>query len=349
MKRSGRIVVVMLALLAGFAYFSLWANRLPDQLPTGHQHDYQLNPPGLADLEPGDIDPGVPVLCYHYFRAGFDPGYLLRVAGSVFFGMPALRAKEFWTTPVGEFERHLRYFRDTDTRVMTLDEVADLNDANLPLPDRAVIITIDDADHSAYELAFPLLRKYEMKAHLFVPTAMVGARWAGLAICDWDEIREMSESGHILVGSHTRHLHFKIPTQGRPEPVFLHPDLVPADVREDNRKRLASADDMGLGLPNPNDVERALHGPLGPVAEDLLASRLDIRANIGRDPVWLCWPYGFAESPLDSLAGRLGYRGTVSLRPSTYGAGESTGHVGRFSLTAKTTLERLMKVFPVTP
>ena len=47
----------------------------------------------------------------------------------------------------------------------------------------AAVLTIDDADRSVYELAWPLLRKYGMRAHLFVPTAKVGTSWSELEVC----------------------------------------------------------------------------------------------------------------------------------------------------------------------
>ncbi|MDX2473438.1 MAG: hypothetical protein QNL91_06975, partial [Candidatus Krumholzibacteria bacterium] len=116
---------------------------------------YHLDPPELGLTTAPGFESGVPVLCYHYFRSGFDPGYLAKVFGAVMFGMPSLGPREFWTTPMGEFEKHLRYFRDSGTQVMTLDEVADAVAAGQPLPVRAVVLTIDDADESVYRLAYP--------------------------------------------------------------------------------------------------------------------------------------------------------------------------------------------------
>ncbi len=347
MKKSRRIVLVLfLVVVATVGLALVRSNQGPDQLPTGRQHDYQLDPPGLANLEPGDVDPGVPVLCYHYFRGSFDVPYLLKVLGSVFFGMPALGPREFWTTPVGQFERHLKYFQDTDTRVMTLDEVADLLDSGAALPARAVVLTIDDADLSVYEQAWPLLKKYGVKAHLFVPTAMVGTRWSSLNLCTWQQLKEMADSGHVLIDSHTRHLHYKIATSEGPEPVFLHAGSIEDDVVVDNRRRVSGFSVEQWMLDDIGAVNKSLQGLSGAVAEDILASRLDIIQGVGQPPRWLSWPYGFAEDRLDSLTNDLGFRGTVSLRPSTYGPGESTFHVGRFCLTAKTTIDRISLVFP---
>ncbi len=286
---------------------------------------YHLDPPELAVGGFPPIEDGVPVFCYHYFRSGFDGPYLIKVLGSVLFGMPALGPREFWTTPVGEFEKHLRYFRDTDTVVMTLDEVADLLESGADFPVRAVVLTIDDADRSVYELAYPLLRKYGMKAHLFVPTAKVGSPWSDLNICTWEQLREMADSGHIIVESHTRDLHYKVRAGGGLEPVFLHPERIPEQA--------------GNGL-------LPLTGRNAVIAADLVSSRVDIEAGVGTSADWLAWPYGFATDELDSLSREVGFRGTVSLYPEAFTVRDTTLQVGRFALTAKSTLSHIANVFP---
>ncbi len=296
-----------------------------DDPETTELSGYHLDPPELAVGGFPPIEDGVPVFCYHYFRSGFDGTYLIKVLGSVLFGMPALGPREFWTTPVGEFEKHLRYFRDTDTVVMTLDEVADLLDAGADLPARAVVLTIDDADRSVYELAYPLLKKYGMKAHLFVPTAKVGSPWSDLEVCTWEQLSEMAVSGHIIVESHTRDLHYKVRAGGGLEPVFLHPDRIP--------------DQTPHGL-------APFAGPYAAVAADLVSSRMDIKAGVGTSADWLAWPYGFATDELDSLSREVGFRGTVSLYPEAFTVRDTTRQVGRFALTAKTTLSHIANVFP---
>lgn len=302
--------------------------------------DYHLDPPDLANLVIGEIEPGVPVLCYHYFRADFQPGYLMRVLGSVLFGMPALGDREFWTTPRGEFQRHLRWFRDSGTQVMTLDEVADLVEAGSPLPRRAVVLTIDDADDSVYRLAWPLLKEFGVRAHLFVPTSKVGDNWSGLDVCTWQQLGEMADSGAVLVESHTRDLHFKVRTDAGWEPVFWHPETI-SMATDDIRRR--EVDARWDELADERTAERValLSGPSAAVVADLLASRLDIQDGAGVEPRWLAWPYGFANGELDSLARAAGFRGTVSLRPRTFNGRDTTMAVGRMTLTAKTTSDQI--------
>jgi len=313
----------IILLLLGTAV--LLASGCSDDSETTGLSGYHLDPPELATGGFPPIEDGVPVFCYHYFRSSFDGTYLMKVLGSVLFGMPALGPREFWTTPVGEFEKHLRYFRDSGTVVMTLDEVADLLESGADLPARAVVLTIDDADHSVYELAYPMLKKYGMRAHLFVPTAKVGSQWSDLNVCTWEQLKEMSESGHIIVESHTRDLHYKVRAGGGLEPVFLHPGEIPMQTRK------------GIA---------PLEGPNAAVAADLVSSRVDIEAQVGTSADWLAWPYGFATDELDSLSREVGFRGTVSLYPEAFTVRDTTLQVGRFALTAKSTLSHIANVFP---
>jgi peptidoglycan/xylan/chitin deacetylase (PgdA/CDA1 family) len=290
-----------------------------------------LDPPALAgpDVTPAATGTrGVPVLCYHYFRGRFAPGYAARVLGSVLFGLPALGPREFWTTPAVEFERHLRWLQANGRRVLTLDEVADLVAAGAPLPANAVVLTIDDADRSVYEHAFPLLRKYGVKAHLFVPTAHVGRSWSGLKVCTEAQLKEMADSGLVLLESHTHDLHYKVEADGARSPVFLHPERIAAPRRHE-----AAA----LG---------AVPAPLAAVADDLLSSREAIDRLGGRPARWLAWPYGFASPQLDGVARGLGFRGTVSLSPHDFRGDNLALRVGRYTLTAHTTMAQVQAMTP---
>jgi peptidoglycan/xylan/chitin deacetylase (PgdA/CDA1 family) len=339
---SGRLPLLIIAL--GCLALAAGCGDRDDEIASAATEYSHLDPPDLANLLVDEIEPGVPVLCYHYFREDFKAGYLVRVLGSVLLGMPALGDREFWTTPRAEFARHLQWFRDTGTRVMTLDEVADLLDAGEPLPRRAVVLTIDDADRSVYEVAWPLLREYGVRAHLFVPTSQVGEDWSSLQVCSWEELREMADSGAVVVGSHTRDLHYKVKTDAGWEPVFWHPDAVTVEdaiaLRAEVRERWDDLRENGVTA-GPEEI---LADPAGTVLADLLASRLDIADEIGAPAAWLSWPYGFANDRLDSLARVVGFRGTVSLSPHVITDGDSLHAMGRVTLTARNTTGQVKEV-----
>ncbi len=328
---SSLAILVVVVALAGCGH---------DQKP----HIDHLDPSALANQEQFTTSQGVPVICYHYFRPRFAPGYLARVAGSLLFGMPALGDKEFWTLPASEFENHLRFFRDHGIKVLTLDEVAALMDRREDLPERAVVLTIDDAERSVYSVAFPLLRKYGVRAHLFVPAAEVGDRWSGLDMCTWDELKQMQESGLVLLESHTNRLHYKKPLRGVMEPVIWNPELIDQDVEVADLRELNQHQAVMGSLVGSRWAE-LLQGRFRPVTGDLLASRAGILQRTGADARWLAWPYGYGNGDLDSVASEVGFTGTVSLAPREMSAAAGLWDVGRYTVTARTTTADIAALF----
>jgi len=71
-----------------------------------------------------------------------------------------------------EFEAQLEALRSFANPV-SLDEVADAVTHGKPLPDRAVAVTFDDGFDDTFDIAFPLLRRHEIPATVFVSTGHV--------------------------------------------------------------------------------------------------------------------------------------------------------------------------------
>jgi peptidoglycan/xylan/chitin deacetylase (PgdA/CDA1 family) len=62
-----------------------------------------------------------------------------------------------------------------------------------------ICITFDDATRDFYEVVFPLLKTYRLKALLAVPVAFVGKE----GYCTWKELEEMSKSEFVKIASHS--------------------------------------------------------------------------------------------------------------------------------------------------
>ena len=73
------------------------------------------------------------------------------------------------------FERQMRMVAK-HFRVLSCEEVLDALAAGRRLPDRAVMITFDDAYSDFGEIAWPVLRRFALPVTLFVPTAYPGER-----------------------------------------------------------------------------------------------------------------------------------------------------------------------------
>ncbi|MBU0465861.1 MAG: polysaccharide deacetylase family protein [Proteobacteria bacterium] len=66
------------------------------------------------------------------------------------------------------------------------------------MPQKSVVITIDDGYKSVYDIAFPILKQYGFTATLFIYNEFV----SGGSALTWEQIREMKAAG-FEVGSHT--------------------------------------------------------------------------------------------------------------------------------------------------
>ena len=85
------------------------------------------------------------------------------------------------------------------------------------LPNRTVAITIDDAYRSAYDVAWPRLKRAGLPFTLFVSTDAIDD--GGPGFMTWDQIRELRDAG-VTIGAHgAAHPHM--------------PNLTPDEVRTD--------------------------------------------------------------------------------------------------------------------
>ena len=82
---------------------------------------------------------------------------------------------------IEEFRRHLSLLERWGFSSITFDDYRLFKAGEINLPKKPVIITFDDGYVDTYELAFPALKEYGMKAVVFV----VGDR--SLATSVWDE------------------------------------------------------------------------------------------------------------------------------------------------------------------
>ena len=103
------------------------------------------------------------------------------------------------TTPV--FEGQLRLVQERGYRVIPLRVlVASLGGSPAALPDRAVVLTIDDGHRSVYTDLFPLIQRFRIPVTLFIyPSAISNASYA----LTWAQLAEMKASGLVDVQSHT--------------------------------------------------------------------------------------------------------------------------------------------------
>ena len=90
-----------------------------------------------------------------------------------------------------DFVAQMQYLKDNDYQVIALTQLVEFINYNKPLPEKAVVITIDDGWRALYDIAFPILKAFEYPATLFVYTNFIG----GSKALTWDQVKELSGGG----------------------------------------------------------------------------------------------------------------------------------------------------------
>jgi len=123
----------------------------------------------------------VPIIMYHSVSPDASPKNRLAVS-------------------VKAFQRQMRFLKHRHYNVLTLEALADLMKKGKKMPPRTLAITFDDGYKDNYKYAFPILKKYNLPATMFVIINEVGRKQNDRL--SWDEIKAMQSSGIITFGSH---------------------------------------------------------------------------------------------------------------------------------------------------
>ena len=79
-----------------------------------------------------------------------------------------------------------------------MEEIYEYNKGNLALPEKVCVITMDDGWKGCYTEAFPVLKKYNVPATIFIINYYIG----GDEYLNWDETKEMFDSGLVKIHIH---------------------------------------------------------------------------------------------------------------------------------------------------
>ncbi len=157
-----------------------------------------------AVVAPEEVD-SVSVIMYHNFVSEED------IESGIEF-------EEYSISP-DDFEQDLIWLKENGYVTITSKELLYFLENKEPIPQKAVILSIDDGSWGVYTNAWPLLKKYGMKADFNIIGAQIDATWKLLneengtregdpaPFCTWEELIEMQTSGEINICSHTYGMH----------------------------------------------------------------------------------------------------------------------------------------------
>lgn len=200
---------------------------------------------------------GIPILMYHNISP--DPS-----TGSIGHRMEP-----------ETFERQMGYLKEHGYHTVDLGAVLDFYQKGIALPEKPIVITLDDGYEGTYHYAFPALQRYGFTATVFVVSNVVGGLndydiKAGLKpptrMLNWEQIKEMDAAG-ITIGCHT-------------------------------------LDHAHLRKVSPSEARRQIVG-----------CKKALEETLGKEVQFFCYPYGEYNTYVLQVLRECGFRAAVTVNP----------------------------------
>lgn len=179
MRAPSPALVLMLCLLA-FVIYPVRADSPPDGSDWA-KHLCAPNP--TYRLQEGEMI--VPIFLYHFVGR-----QTLERNG---------RSVSRFNVTAADFEAQLALLQALGYHSVTIGEIAAALEGTAVLPGRPIALTFDDGWREHYDVVFPLLQRYGMRATFFVTTSFIGFP----RFMTWEELAELRDA-RMEIASHGR-------------------------------------------------------------------------------------------------------------------------------------------------
>ncbi len=196
------------------------------------------------------------------------------------------------------FEAQMKELKDKGITVIPMQDFLAWKRSEKSIPPRCAVLTFDDGWKSQYEVAWPILKKFNYPVTLFIYTEGVrGGHFGGGKALTWEQLGEMRDAGADIEAHSATHQDLRKPY-------------------EVAKKRL-----------NPAEYDQWLQNEVGG-SKNLLEQRLGIRVNC------FAVPYGFYNEHIKQVCKATGYEAvfTVYGQPLTYNSPMDS--LGRYLMEA---------------
>ncbi len=244
----------------------------PSEQPSDTPEPAQIPKPGFVRAGTPEAETvKVPILLYHHISDDFNLTNAISIISP------------------RDFNLHMTAIKTQYTPISLREYVEFVNckDGSKTLPTDPIIVTFDDGYLSNYEVAYPILKKLDIPATIFIVTDTVGEKSGDGKVnythFNWEQAKEMQDSGLIDIESHTND-HVKL---GQ-----LDKDTINYELRKSKyqiEKHLGKTCDM-IAYPYGSYSDEAIQASknAGFIAQCLVgddATDIDYEVNIPRDGV----------------------------------------------------------------
>lgn len=243
-------------------------------------------------------------------------------------------------TPASQFAKQLEYLTshyDVVPLSRMVERITDLE----PLPSRLAAITIDDGYRDAYDVAYPLLRRYGVSASLFVVTEFANRRawiWTDKARFLTQQAAPQRLNMKIRESELSLELNGETSRRNASERINSIIKRLPDESKEEAIRRLSLA--LGVAIPQAppeefssvtwdqaremyaNGVEIGSHTLTHPILtnvgderlrRELRDSKSHLEEVLGHQVDLFCYPNGDNDERVQSEVARAGYRAAVTV------------------------------------
>lgn len=204
-------------------------------------------------------------------------------------------------------------------KTITFADLIDYVEVGKKLPDKPILITMDDGYKSNYDIAYPALKERNMKALVSIigrSTQYTSSYLQNKSLphVSWDELNEMIQSKVFEVGNHTYDLHKLKEFDGKRDGITKNFFESESAYSEVVRKDIASL-------------------------EETLMLKCDYENNV------FCYPYGLYDKLSEAVISSLGYKVTLTTDEGINYIKQGDDLIGlkRLNVGMKTDIKELLK------
>ena len=184
-----------------------------------------------------------------------------------------------------QFTQQLELLRNEGYRPVHLRDVASFLRGEKALPNKAIVLTIDDGYQSAYEIAFPELKRFGFPATVFIYSDYINN--GGLT---WSQMKEMEASGLISFQAHSK-THDDLTVRSSQESFHDYMARLGSEVAEPHRKLEKRMSGKVIGFAYPFGAANR------PVVDEIRQNGYEIGLTVrrGSNPFFV-FPYGLRRT-----------------------------------------------------
>jgi len=258
----------------------------------------------------------------------------------------------FHNTPKG-FETYLKILKGAKAHTYTFSEILEIHNQGLHLQTNSCILTFDDGYVDNFYYAFPLLKRFKLKATIFINTLYIDNDPDYLT---WEQIMQMQDSGLVDFELHS-HRHMPVFTDNIPIRFAGKDDLMNKELQflynNDLRigdpvfKTRSAYSEKGIILTESFLKNRDLSAirfetdeeAEQRITEDVALNKSLIQMHLGKNANFFCWPWGHHSAFGKSVIRKLGVSGFVFTRKGSNPRKFNLDHIYRIEHRVYTPLK----------